>query len=583
MRRLLSLALLSILAGTVAAANDNPKPTVFSPGVISGVGDEGSAAFLPDGSAVYFSRSVGDHYAIMVSRREGAGWSEPQIAPFSGHWLDSDVAIAPDGSFLVFGSNRPADGKGPPLDQVRDRTLYRGKGMNLWRVARRGDGWGAPERLPDTVNGCDSVFAPSISADGTLYYISCGADGALHPLRSVLRNGHYQAPDPVVLGTDDMTIRDPAIARDGSFLVVSIKRSKMQSYRLAIAFATPQGWSLPQDLGDAVNAGTHAMGAQLGPDGRTLYYNSDLRVPGENADWNKEGDNLWQVTLAPWLDVHARDGAPVAGPWDRANDASPAFDPAGHSVVFTRAVDKTARLFASTRDGERWSAPQPLPFSTQWQDIEPAMAPDGSSLIFISNRPEHDGGAALDGFFNGQRFPGRGGNLWQVARTRDGWGTPQRLSSLLNTNASVFAPALAADGTLYFMRTDPDANGKGAFRLFRSRLAGGQYQAPQPLPFSDGVTGDFDPVVAPDQSFIVFSSQRAPATAAGSELFLAFAHGENWSSPQPLGVAGIEPRLSPDRATLYYNAPDRRVHALDLRGWLARHAAVADVGRAVTP
>ncbi|GAA0698990.1 PD40 domain-containing protein [Dyella marensis] len=585
MRRLLPLAFLLTFGGT-AAATDNPTAAaLFAPGVISGAGDEGPAAFLPDGNTVYFSRGSSDHehYAILVSQRTGQGWSEPRTAPFSGRWRDADPAMSPDGSFLVFASNRPADGKGAVLDTVMGGKSYPGRGMNLWRVARQGQGWGAPERLPDTVNTCHSVFAPDVGPDGTLYYIGCGADGQLRLLRSVHKDGRYQAAEPVAFGADDLTVRDPAIAHDGSFMVASIKSAKTQPYRLAIAFATPQGWSTPQDLGDAVNGGTHAMGAQLGADGRTLYFVSDRRVPGEQADWNKDGDNLWQVSLAPWLDAHARDGAPVAGPWDRAQDASPAFGPGDRSVVFTRQVDKTYRLFFSSRDGGRWSVPQPLPFSTQWQDIEPAMAPDGASLVFISNRPEHDGGAALDGVFDGQRFPGRGGNLWQVARGKDGWGTPQRIAALLNTNSSVFAPALAADGTLYFMRTDPDANGKGAFRLFRSRNVHGQYQAPQPLPFSDGVTGDFDPAVAPDQSFIVFSSKRAPAGPAGSELFIAFARGEGWSTPQPLGLTGIEARLSSDHATLYFNAPDRRVHAFDLRGWLAGHSAVADVARARNP
>lgn len=575
MRRLLPFAVLLALSGAAEAVNDRPAPTLFAPGVISSAGDEGPAAFAPGGVTVYFSRGVDDRYAILVSHREGDGWSAPRTTPFSGRWRDADPAMAPDGSFLVFASNRPADGKGPPLDAVRDGQRYPGKGMNLWRVARRGDGWGEPERLPDAVNTCASVFAPSIGPDGTLYYVGCGEDGKLGLLRSVRRDGRYQPAEPVVLGTPDMVLRDPAIARDGSFIVVSIKRSKMQSYRLAIAFATPQGWSVPRDLGDTINTGSHAMGAQLGADGHTLYYLSDRRVPGETADWNKQGDNLWQVTLEPWLDVHARDGAPVAGPWDRAGDASPAFEADGRAVVFSRDVDATARLYRSARSGDGWSPAQPLPFSTQWQDIEPAMAPDGSSMVFASNRPEREGGAELDGFFNGQRFPGRGGNLWQVKRTGDGWSAPQRLPSSINTNASVFAPALAADGTLYFMRTDPDADGKGAFRLFRSRFAHGQYQAPQPLSFSDGVTGDFDPAVAPDQSFIVFSSQRSPSTAAGSELFIAFARGDGWSTPQPLGVAGIEARLSPDRATLYYDAPDRRVHAFALGAWLAKHGPVA--------
>lgn len=583
MRRLLPLALLLALGGPAAAADNHTTATVFGPGVISTAADEGAVGFMPDGATVYFSRGGGDHYAIVYSQRTGNTWSAAKTAPFSGHWLDTDDSMSPDGSFMVFASNRPADGKGAVLDMTMGGKNYPGHGLNLWRVARSGNGWGEPERLPATINNCNSVFAPDVGADGTLYYIGCGADGGLRLLRSVQKDGHYQTPEPVAFGEDGLIVRDPAIAHDGSFMVASIKKGKTQPYRLAIAFATPQGWSAPQDLGDTVNGGTHAMAAQLGPDGRTLYYASDRRVPGEQADWNKDGDNLWQVSLAPWLDAHARIGAPVAGPWDHLRDISPAFGPGDRSVVFTRSVDDTSRLFFSSRNGDGWTAAQPLPFSTQWEDIEPAMATDGSSLIFSSNRPVQEGGAVLDGVYDGKRYPGHGGNLWQVARTKDGWGQPQRLSTLLNTNTAVFSPALAADGTLYFMRTDPDANGKGAFRLFRSRLVQGQYQAPQPLPFSDGVTGDFDPAVAPDQSFVVFSSKRAPAGVAGSELFIAFAQGAGWSAPQPLGLTGIEARLSTDHATLYFNAPDRRVHAFDLRSWLARHGAVADVARAHNP
>lgn len=192
MRRLLSAAVLLALSGAAAAANDRPAPALFAPGVVSSAGDEGPAAFAPDGSAVYFSRSVDDRYAILVSRREGKGWSTPITAPFSGHWRDADPAMAPDGSFLVFASNRPADGKGAPLDAVRDGQRYPGKGMNLWRVARRGSGWGEPERLPDAINRCTSVFAPSVGSDGTLYYIGCGADGKLGLLRAAWRDGRYR-------------------------------------------------------------------------------------------------------------------------------------------------------------------------------------------------------------------------------------------------------------------------------------------------------------------------------------------------------------------------------------------------------
>src|SRR6185437_4427331 len=80
--------------------------------------------------------------------------------------------------------------------------------------------------------------------------------------------------------------------------------------RLAIAFRTPEGWSAPQDLGDAVNGGKESMGAQLGPDHRTLYFYSDRRAAGAqaNAVWNNGHDHIWQLSLAPWLDAHAGRG-----------------------------------------------------------------------------------------------------------------------------------------------------------------------------------------------------------------------------------------------------------------------------------
>ena len=61
------------------------------------------------------------------------------------------------------------------------------------------------------------------------------------------------------------------------------------------------------DLGDAVNSGTHNMGAQLGPDHRSLYYYNDRRVDGVDAAWNNGNDNIWRLSLLPWLEAHAGD------------------------------------------------------------------------------------------------------------------------------------------------------------------------------------------------------------------------------------------------------------------------------------
>ncbi|NMW23354.1 hypothetical protein HFP05_02755, partial [Rhodanobacter denitrificans] len=104
-RSLLALAL-SGLAGAHAADTTPSTPEIFAPGAISGPAGVDCLTFAPDGNTVYFDQQAGWNGFIMESHRVGNGWSTPRIAPFSGQWQDHDPAMAPDGSFLVYTSNR---------------------------------------------------------------------------------------------------------------------------------------------------------------------------------------------------------------------------------------------------------------------------------------------------------------------------------------------------------------------------------------------------------------------------------------------------------------------------------------------
>jgi hypothetical protein len=91
-------------------------------------------------------------------------------------------------------------------------------------------------------------------------------------------------------------------------MVFSIRHDPKQPYRLAIAFHTPDNWSAPQDLGDAVNAGTYSMGSQLGCDHRTLYFSSDRSLPPSADPGGAKSDagsgHVWRISLTPWLAAH---------------------------------------------------------------------------------------------------------------------------------------------------------------------------------------------------------------------------------------------------------------------------------------
>jgi Tol biopolymer transport system component len=238
-----------------------------------------------------------------------------------------------------------------------------------------------------------------------------------------------------------------------------------------------------------------------------------------------------------------------------ANNLDAAFTPDGNSVYFAQSSkDKPLAIMFSQITRGKWSVPQTVPFSGTDIDLEPAFDPHGRYLIFASSRPTNPGGAKIDGHYNGEVYPGKGGNLWKVELTKKGWGKPEVLPATINSDSSVFSPAVAGDGSLYFMRAD---NG-GIFHIYRSQMKNGQYGAPVQASFTVNDHGDFDPAVAPDESFIIFSSGRAPAPHT-TDLFISFrtANGD-WGAPIDLRsvlsdkVYGVEARLSPDCKTLYF-------------------------------
>ena len=313
---------LMCVIATCGLAVEPSSPRLFAPGVISGPASEDSAAFSADGDTVYFDLVHWPNAAIMVSRRIGGVWSTPRIASFSGQWLDHDPAMAPDGSFLVFSSNRPDADGGEPLDAVlASGKRMKGSGGHLWRVDRMGNGWGRPVRLPDAVNASTRTYAPSVTADGSVYFQrpAPGSDD-FKLYRSDYRDGRYRDPVAVDLGTPASHELDPAIAPDQSFIVFDANYAgKEETDRLYIAFRDGDHWSKPIDLGDEVNRGA-PWGSHLGPDHTTLYFSAVRSMPvayprtaalasqdiARMQDWDNGNQNLWSIPLTPWLETHHR-------------------------------------------------------------------------------------------------------------------------------------------------------------------------------------------------------------------------------------------------------------------------------------
>ncbi len=197
--------------------------------------------------------------------------------------------------------------------------------------------------------------------------------------------------------------------------------------------------------------------------------------------------------------------------------------------------------------GGHWTAPVAVPFSGKYQDMDPVFSPDGTYAIFSSLRP---------------LAPKKGvaANLWRVDRTAAGWGTPVKLPPSVNDGAFNVAPSIARDGTLYFLHIRNHLH-----ELYRAALEGSTYATATPLAFSAGEKGDYDPGIAPDQSFLVFASTSRNGSSNIEHLYISSNRNGTWSTPRPLRYAGdyaapgndASPLVSADGRTLFFSS-DRK-------------------------
>jgi hypothetical protein len=289
---LLAACAICIAPRALAAATPQPAATPVTLNGILHPDSDDTLAFTPDGNTVFFDRSEGPHKTIMISHRTGGRWSPPQVASFSGHWFDQDPLVAPDGSYMLFNTDRPVAPGGKPLTQNYFGGVVTAPGSNIWRVNRTAHGWGKPVWLGATINNDVFIDFASLARDNTIYFIRWNAgEKAMHIWRSEYRAGKYLPPQLVTLGDPAVSVHDPAVAPDQSFLVFDYGKVKGGLGRLCIAFRDGDHWGKPIDFGDALNKDL-PWGSHLAPDGHTVY------VTGQSG--------IEQISLTPWLDAHRR-------------------------------------------------------------------------------------------------------------------------------------------------------------------------------------------------------------------------------------------------------------------------------------
>ena len=136
-------------------------------------------------------------------------------------------------------------------------------------------------------------------------------------------------------------------------------------------------------------------------------------------------------------------------------------------------------------------------------------------------------------------------------------GTPPEPAFVLNSRGHDLAPALAADGTLYF--ASDRRGGAGGFDLYRARYRGGEFRAVERLPdWINTVLDESDPAPDPLRENHVVFVQRDPDIDDGQNGVLLVGHLEaehistplyDVRAPRPLDR---DPAFAPDGVSLWF-------------------------------
>jgi hypothetical protein len=166
-------------------------------------------------------------------------------------------------------------------------------------------------------------------------------------------------------------------------------------------------------------------------------------------------------------------------------------------------------LYTKQEDGH-WLTPDTADFLGSGGAVEPFITADGQKLFMVRNYAD----------------------IWMSTKTNGEWSIASKVASPVSTSAEEWHPTVTSDGTLYFCSTR-----NGPYNIYRSRLEDGQYKEVERLDstINSPLYGAWDPYIAPDESYMIFSSERPDGYGSTDQYISYYNEGSTWSYPQNLG------------------------------------------------
>lgn len=244
---------------------------IFAPNLVSTHMAERDAALSPSGNEFFYTISSYIHQVIVFTKKSANGWTEPQVATFSGVYSDLEPHFSPDGNRLYFASNRPLAEGGETKD------------FDIWYVDRKDNGWSEPINIGKPINTEANEFYPSLTNNSTLYWCSIRNDGigigGEDIYYSTLENGKYKTvkalSDSINTPKDEF---NAYVARDESYIIFTSSGwgQGIGSGDLWISFKYANGqWTKARNMGEGINSPSFEFCPFVSDCGKYLFFTSN--------------------------------------------------------------------------------------------------------------------------------------------------------------------------------------------------------------------------------------------------------------------------------------------------------------------
>ena len=236
---------------------------------------------------------------------------------------------------------------------------------------------------------------------------------------------------------------------------------------------------------------------------------------------------------------------------DDLEHSAPMFSPDGNEVFWhvnrpPGPNNKDWINFTKTmrRIGNRWTVPETSPFKHPFYSI------DGKRLYFLRL--------------------GDSEGPYYVDKKDNHWGEPQRIDLIdrFPELKWIYITSVTRNGTLYFTGISEGLGTQHNHGIYRVEPVNGEYAKPELLPscINRPPFNNWTPFIAPDESYLIFSSNRTGSLDEYGDLFISFHDGDadTWSEPismeEPVNTSRQErlPSVSLDGRYLFftrYNPP----------------------------